>query len=76
MASDAFSFPAHPNTNGTLPKIVRRKGVPWPISMLILWQDRARMRDQLRTMPPQLLDDLGLNAAMVQSECTKPFWRA
>ncbi|QFU08594.1 hypothetical protein PARPLA_03190 [Rhodobacteraceae bacterium THAF1] len=76
MASDAFTFPAHPNTNGTIPTIVRRKGVPWPISTLILWQERVRMRDQLRTSPPELLDDMGLDAQMVRLECSMPFWRA
>ena len=75
MATDSFSFPQTRDPDRFIPKISRRKGIPWPISTLILWQDRARMRDQLSTTPPELLRDMGIDPILMRAECTKPFWR-
>jgi len=42
----------------------------------ILWQNRLRDRDALQRMPDHILRDIGLNAAELRAEASKPFWRA
>lgn len=41
-----------------------------------LWFERARQRRQLKALPFERLDDLGLSVEQVQHEVSKPFWRA
>jgi len=41
-----------------------------------LWFERARQRRQLKALPPERLDDLGLSVEQVQHEVSKPFWLA
>ena len=46
------------------------------LGVLSVWASRARTRAQLRDVAPERLADLGLDAAQVQMEAAKPFWRA
>ena len=40
------------------------------------WSDRHRTRGHLYQMPEYMLRDIGVSRAEVESEYTKPFWRA
>jgi uncharacterized protein YjiS (DUF1127 family) len=43
---------------------------------LVVWQDRARGRAQLRALDDRLLRDIGLDADSARAEVRKPFWMA
>ena len=40
------------------------------------WQWRRVYRAQLATLPPSLIDDIGLTPGDAYAEADKPFWRA
>jgi uncharacterized protein YjiS (DUF1127 family) len=40
------------------------------------WSDRHRTRGHLYQMPDYMLRDIGVSRSEVESEFTKPFWRA
>ena len=42
---------------------------------LVIWSERAKSRELLRTMDAHRLRDIGLTAAEAQLESVKPFWR-
>lgn len=44
--------------------------------LLILWNSRWQDREQLRTMDPRILRDIGLSRREVERELAKPFWKA
>ena len=43
---------------------------------LIAWRERAAERVQLATLDDRQLHDIGLARADLESEVSKPFWRA
>jgi uncharacterized protein YjiS (DUF1127 family) len=43
---------------------------------LRVWRERARGRQQLRTLDDHLLRDIGLTRLQAETEANKPFWRA
>lgn len=45
------------------------------LARLSFWSGRARTRRQLRDLPPHLLDDIGVNAAVRDVECAKLPWQ-
>jgi uncharacterized protein YjiS (DUF1127 family) len=53
----------------------------WPhavqraVDLLLIWQQRARDRQQLQTLSDYMLRDIGLTRADVFAEASKPFWR-
>jgi uncharacterized protein YjiS (DUF1127 family) len=40
------------------------------------WQDRASQRRTLASLPPELLEDIGVTADRAGAEIRKPFWQA
>jgi uncharacterized protein YjiS (DUF1127 family) len=42
---------------------------------LAVWQDRRRQRQTLARLDDRMLSDIGLTAADVDAEISKPFWR-
>ena len=42
---------------------------------LVIWSERTKSREQLRTMDIHQLKDIGLTPAEARLESTKPFWR-
>jgi uncharacterized protein YjiS (DUF1127 family) len=46
------------------------------LDTLRLWQERARGRQQLRTLNDHLLRDIGITHLQAAAEADKPFWRA
>ena len=40
------------------------------------WRQRSRLRRDLMTVSPRLLDDMGITEAQRQQEVRKPFWKA
>ena len=47
----------------------------WLLTLIDRWADRHRQRRALDRLAPHELRDIGLTAADVRSECSKPFWR-
>lgn len=43
---------------------------------LLTWQQRARDRRSLQRLDAHMLHDIGLSAADVDREASKPFWRS
>ena len=41
---------------------------------LVLWRRRARQRRQLAALPPELLDDIGVDPVSARREAARPFW--
>jgi uncharacterized protein YjiS (DUF1127 family) len=46
------------------------------LDTLRVWRERARGRQQLRTLDDHLLRDIGLTRLQAEAEANKPFWRA
>jgi uncharacterized protein YjiS (DUF1127 family) len=46
------------------------------LDTLRVWRERARGRQQLRTLEDHLLRDVGLTRLQAEAEANKPFWRA
>ncbi|MCW5751066.1 MAG: DUF1127 domain-containing protein [Alphaproteobacteria bacterium] len=46
------------------------------VNLLLVWQDRARDRQQLAAMSDRALRDVGLSRADIDREASKPFWTA
>lgn len=46
------------------------------LSLVALWQERARQRHDLAELDDRLLKDIGLNRGVIAREIDKPFWRA
>ena len=44
--------------------------------MIVTWEIRRRSRLDLGHLDPHLLDDIGLDAHLAESEAAKPYWRA
>lgn len=44
--------------------------------LVMTWDDRYKMRRELKRMPQFRLDDIGLTQAQVAREVRKPFWRS
>lgn len=59
--------------------IARHAGIPRTISELMtllrVWQHRARSRGELATLTTERLQDLGLSTEDAAREASKPFWR-
>ena len=56
----------------------RAEGWPGLRSLIATWNDRGRFRWELARMArdtPELIDDIGLTMAYVETEIAKPFWR-
>jgi len=56
----------------------RASGAGWTtrvIDTLLTWQERSRQRRDLARLPDHLLKDIGLSAADVAAEVSKPAWR-
>jgi uncharacterized protein YjiS (DUF1127 family) len=51
----------------------RRPGI---LALVMGWDARFRARRALETLGPDRLRDLGLTAAEIEEEVSKPFWRA
>jgi uncharacterized protein YjiS (DUF1127 family) len=45
------------------------------VDLLLIWQQRARDRQQLQSLSDHMLRDIGLTRADVFLEASKPFWR-
>ena len=50
-------------------------GVRRAVTLLLIWQQRARDRRQLQSLSDHMLRDIGLTRADVFAEASKPFWR-
>jgi uncharacterized protein YjiS (DUF1127 family) len=64
---------AGPSRVLTLPGVGRVAGLV--LSLILLWQERARQRDHLESLDDAMLKDIGLSRADVDREAAKPFWR-
>lgn len=47
-----------------------------PLKTLSLWLGTARSRNDLKTLEPQMLDDIGVSEAQARKEAMRPFWDA
>lgn len=47
-----------------------------PLKALSLWLGTVRSRNDLKTLEPQMLDDIGVSEAQAQKEAQRPFWDA
>ena len=45
------------------------------VDLFLIWQQRARDRQQLQSLNDHMLRDIGLTRADVFAEASKPFWR-
>ncbi|HVO04770.1 MAG TPA: DUF1127 domain-containing protein [Candidatus Cybelea sp.] len=57
-----------------------RLGFPLSVVSILLefvavWQDRRHQRHALARLDDRMLHDIGLTAADVEAEISKPFWR-
>jgi len=43
--------------------------------LALLWTQRSRTRNSLRTLPDSVLRDIGLTPHQTRAECRKWFWR-
>ena len=41
----------------------------------VVWLRRIRLRAELASIDPRLLEDVGIDSAVVREESRKPFWR-
>lgn len=48
----------------------------WVWYQMLVWQRRAVMRNNLRTMDDSRLADTGISRAEAMAEARKPFWKA
>lgn len=46
------------------------------VGAILLWRERWRQRQALRSLNDHMLQDIGLSRADVEGECRKPFWSA
>ena len=46
------------------------------VSLLPLWRERARYRQQLAARSERELQDMGTCRSSIEDEISKPFWRA
>lgn len=46
-----------------------------PVTVLAVWRQRARTRQQLLRLNEHDLRDIGLTRHQVMMECNKPLWR-
>ena len=46
------------------------------LDVVLVWQERARERQQLSMLDSWMLKDIGLSRADAEREARKPFWRA
>ena len=46
------------------------------LDTLSVWNTRRRQRQQLRTLPDNMLRDIGVSRLDAEAEAAKPFWRA
>ena len=49
-----------------------------PFRILVIWEDRVRVREQLQRMAdqyPERLRDIGMTIAQVRAETNKAFWQ-
>jgi uncharacterized protein YjiS (DUF1127 family) len=53
-----------------------RQSVARAVDLLIVWNERTRQRRQLRSLSDHMLHDIGLGRGDIESETSKPFWRA
>jgi len=42
--------------------------------MVLVWQERAQMRQALQHLDDRMLRDIGLSRAEAEREANKPFW--
>lgn len=47
-----------------------------PLKTLFHWLSTARSRNDLKTLEPQMLEDIGVSEAQAQKEALRPFWDA
>ncbi|HCI46268.1 MAG TPA: DUF1127 domain-containing protein [Rhodospirillaceae bacterium] len=46
------------------------------LDTLSVWNTRRRQRQQLRTLPDNMLRDIGVSRLDAEAEAAKPFWQA
>ncbi len=46
------------------------------VTLVRIWRQRRRERQDLASLPAHLLKDIGVSPAEAQVEIAKPFWRA
>lgn len=44
--------------------------------VIVTWDDRSKMRYNLRNMPAHQLEDMGITPEQARIECRKPFWKS
>lgn len=65
---DGYQLPPHP-----LDLATRLEPV---FAMIATWQERAKQRRHLASLPDHMLNDIGVSKADAHREASKPFWRA
>ena len=74
-AKPQVAFPIlHPDARRNLPGLSRR--LPWVVSLVLLWAERAAQRRVLARLDPHELADIGVTRAAALAEAAKPFWQA
>ena len=46
------------------------------LTLLLVWEQRLKVRDTLEGMPESRLRDIGLTRVQTMREARKPFWQA
>ena len=54
----------------------RNRRLPWILSIVLLWIERAEQRRVLSALEDHELLDIGIGRAEARAEAAKPFWRA
>ena len=84
MKANLSTIPAKRSTAPLVEHFPRRSDVahlePLPslshiFSLVLLWQERAHTRRQLRELDEHALHDIGLSRGEALHEAAKPFWR-
>ncbi|SFR39130.1 Uncharacterized conserved protein YjiS, DUF1127 family [Yoonia tamlensis] len=65
---------AAPSSPSNMP-LAARLAVRFAVAVTA-WDKRRKTRRHLRSMPPHLLKDIGLDPTTAREEIAKPFWQA
>ena len=63
-----------PSTTAGQAVVRKQSKLIWLLDLLVVWNQRSRMRRRLEAMPDYLLSDMGISRADVAREADKPFW--
>lgn len=75
MSRYNLASPLSPNYRGANQKPGFAVRIGALLDTVAKWQERRRQRLALATLDDHMLRDIGVSAADVEAEVTRPFWR-